>query len=404
MKLTPHICMNSKELDNEFERVLELSELDLDYSSLNDHFKDLSKLAARVAGTDISLVNIIDSYTQWTVSKEGIDIDSMPREDSVCQHTILNGDHLEIKDLSKDDRVRDKFYVKDDPKLKYYFGIPLTTEQGNNIGALCVLDTKKKTLNPEKIELLKIIASEIVGRLESTKKVHDLQNKVDKLTQSQRKVSHDIRGPLGGIIGLSELIKEKGKENKIDEILELMDLIKKGGNSILELAEEILGESDQKQPDQNEFNLKTFKQKLEQLYLPQAKSKGVNFLVNISHKNIDVPFLKNKLIQITGNLISNAIKFTPKNGRVEVSILLQKGEEVNTLHIRVQDNGTGMDKEQLELIRKGECESTSGTSGERGYGFGLSLVRHLTENLNGELNIESEIGKGTMFEVIIPRG
>lgn len=396
--------MNSDPLKNEFDRILELSELDLDYSSLNDHFKDLSKLAARVAGTDISLVNIIDSYTQWTVSKEGLDIDSMPREDSVCQYTILNGDQLEIKDLSKDDRIKDKFYVKGDPKLRYYFGIPLKTEKGNNIGALCVIDTEKKDLTPEKIELLNIIANEIVSRLESTKQVHDLQDKIDKLTQTQRKVSHDIRGPLGGIIGLSELIKEKGKENKIDEILELMDLIKKGGNSILELAEEILGESDQNLPAQNEFNLRTFKQKLEQLYLPQAKTKGVEFQVNISDKNVDVPFLKNKLIQITGNLISNAIKFTPEKGRVDVSILLQKGKESNTLHILVKDNGTGMDKEQLELIQKGESESTNGTSGERGYGFGLSLVRHLTEKLNGELSIESEIGKGTTFEVILPRG
>jgi len=395
--------MKDKVSDTEFKRILELSEFDLDYSSLNDHFKDLNKLAARVAGTDISLVNIIDSYTQWTVSKEGLDIDSMPREDSVCQHTILNGNHLEIKDLSRDVRVKDKFYVTHGPKLKYYFGIPLTTDQGNNIGALCVLDTKKKNLTPEKIELLKIIASEIVSRLESTKEVLNLQKKIDDLTQTQRKVSHDIRGPLGGIIGLSELIKEKGRENKIDEILELMDLIKKGGNSILELAEEILGESDQKQPRSNEFNLKTFKQKLEQLYLPQATSKNVDFLVNITGKNADVPFLKNKLLQITGNLISNAIKFTPGNGLVEVSIQLQKGEETNTLHIHVQDDGMGMDEKQLELIQKGESESTNGTSGESGYGFGLSLVRHLTESLNGKLNIKSKIGKGTTFEVILPR-
>lgn len=395
--------MESQTLDKEFNRVLELAEFDLDYSSLNDHFKDLSKLAARVAGTDISLVNIIDSYTQWTVSKHGLDIDSMPREESVCQHTILNGDHLEIKDLSKDDRVKNKFYVTGDPHLRYYFGLPLKSSEGNNLGALCVLDTEEKDLSPEKIELLKIIANEIVSRLENTKEVGKLQSKIKDLTETQRKVSHDIRGPLGGIIGLSELIKEKGKENKIDEILEMMDLIKQGGKSILELAEEILGSSDEKQPGQNEFNLKTFKRKLEQLYLPQAKTKGVELNVEISEKHVDVPFLKNKLIQITGNLISNAIKFTPKDGRVTVAILLDNNENDKTLHVNVMDTGVGIDENQLAEIQNGEVESTNGTSGERGYGFGLSLVKHLVENLNGSLQIQSEVGKGTTFNVALPR-
>ena len=395
--------MKSKTLDKEFNRVLELAEYDLDYTSLNDHFKDLSKLAARVAGTKISLVNIIDSYTQWTVSKHGLEIDSMPREDSVCQHTILNGEHLEIDDLSKDERVKDKFYVQGDPHLRYYFGLPLKTTQGNNIGALCVLDTKKRNLTPEKIELLKVIASEIVSRLENTKEVHDLQCKVEELTETHRKISHDIRGPLSGIIGLSELIKDKGRENKIDDILELMDLIGKGGKSILELAEEILGSSDLKEPGQHEFNLKTFKRKLQQLYLPQAKAKDVKLNVTVSEKNSTVPFSKNKLIQITGNLISNAIKFTPKDGSVDVVLELEEEENCNRLYVSVADSGVGINESKIEEIKAGAGSSTNGTSGERGYGFGLTLVNHLVDSLNGSLEISSEVGKGTVFKVVLPR-
>ena len=394
--------MESQTLYKEFNRVLELAEYDLDYSALNANFKDLSKLAARVAGTDISLVNIIDSYTQWTVSKHGIEVDCMPREDSVCQYTILNGEYLEIKDLSEDERVKDKFYVQGDPHLRYYFGLPLKTKEGNNIGALCVLDTEEKDLSPEKIELLTIIANEIVSRLENVKKVNDLESKIDDLTETQRKVSHDIRGPLGGIIGLSELIKEQGRENKIDDILKIMDLIEKGGRSILELADDILGSSDLKQPGQNEFNLKTFKRKLEQLYLPQATSKGVEFTVKILEENAGVTFSKNKLIQITGNLLSNAIKFTPENGKVTVELLLVDDENDKRLHIDVADTGVGIDKSQLAEIEGGEGKSTNGTSGERGYGFGLSLVKHLVETLNGRLDIHSELDKGTTFKVVLP--
>lgn len=69
-------------IKNEFNRVLDLSEFDLDYSDLNDHLKDLTRLAANVAGSEISLVNLIDSYTQWSVARYGIEIQSIPREDS----------------------------------------------------------------------------------------------------------------------------------------------------------------------------------------------------------------------------------------------------------------------------------------------------------------------------------
>jgi len=84
-------------LENEFKCILELSEYDLDYSSLDDHFKELSSLAASVAGTDISLVNVIDSYTQWTGSKHGLGIDSMPREESVGSIQLRMVNILKLK-------------------------------------------------------------------------------------------------------------------------------------------------------------------------------------------------------------------------------------------------------------------------------------------------------------------
>lgn len=161
--------------ENEMQRVIELSEFDLDYSSLDEQFKDLTKLAAKVAGTDISLINLIDSFTQWSVSNYGLDIQQMPREDSVCQYTIVTENFFEVKDLSADARFRDKFYVKDDPNLRYYFGVPLQADNGIQLGALCVLDTVGKEISPEKVEMLKIIADEIVNRLMITRVINGLK-------------------------------------------------------------------------------------------------------------------------------------------------------------------------------------------------------------------------------------
>ena len=388
---------------NEMERLISLSDFDIDYSTHQDSFKDLAKLAAKVAGTDISLVNLIDTFTQWTISNHGLDIDQMPREDSVCQYTIANGEYFEVADLKDDPRFKDKFYVVDDPNLRYYFGVPLTTKEGSNLGALCVLDKQLHSVSPEKIELLKIIADEIVNRLKAFKVIDSLKHKLTQANDSQRKVAHDIRGPLGGIIGLAQIISEQGQDNQIDEVLEFINLIHKSGRSILELADEILSADQPRALKNDEFNLLLFKDKLEKLYQPQAKSKGITFAININPETAATPFSKNKLLQITGNLISNAMKFTPRDGKITVDLNLVIEDTQNQLQIKVCDNGIGLDEAAINAILKGNATSTDGTGGEQGYGFGLALVKHLIEGLKGTLNIYSTPGNGATFEVILPQ-
>lgn len=389
--------------ENEYERVLNLSDYNLDYSNFQDEFKDLAKLTASVGGTPISMVNLIDSYTQWTISNYGIDLEQMPREDSVCQYTIKNGEKpFVIEDLSKDDCFKDKFYVKEGPLLRYYYGVPLVSD-GLNIGALCLMDKEVRELSPEKEELLRIIADEIVNRLKAYKVIEDLRNRVKEVQATQNKIVHDIRGPLGGIIGLTEIISEQGNENKIDELLEFIKLIHKSGNTILELADEILSAEKNKSVaiKGNEMDMQSFKDKLEKLYIPQAKSKNILFEVNINPRAMGIPFPKNKLLQITGNLISNAIKFTPNGGKVSVGLDLDISNSKYNLNIKVQDSGVGISPEKIDIILNGSASSEKGTEGEKGYGFGLQLIKHLINGLNGKLNISSAPGEGSVFEVMI---
>ncbi|OOQ61025.1 GAF domain-containing sensor histidine kinase [Mucilaginibacter pedocola] len=391
---------------NEMGRIISLSDYDLDYTSFQDTFKDLAKLAAKVAGTSISLVNLIDTFTQWTITNHGLDIDQMPREDSVCQYTIsVPEPHFEVKDLTVDDRFKDKFYVVDDPNLRYYFGIPLKTDEGYNLGALCVLDKDLKTLPPEKIEMLKIIADEIVNRLKTHKTITGLKSKLHDAVETKKKVAHDIRGPLGGIIGLAQVISEQGHENEIDEVLEFINLIQRSGRSLLELADEILSTDlpKTKELKTDEFNLIVFKDKLEKLYTPQAINKKIGFVINTSVNSSTIPFSKNKLLQITGNLISNAMKFTPVNGKITVDLSLKVEETQNLLQINVTDTGVGLNQEAIDTILKGKATSTDGTSGEVGYGFGLALVKHLVDTLKGTMHIYSQPGQGANFEILLPQ-
>jgi signal transduction histidine kinase len=390
--------------ENEIGRIISLSDYDLDYTSFQETFSDLAKLAAKVAGTSISLVNLIDTFTQWTVTNHGLNLDQMPREDSVCQYTIAGGEQFEVKDLKIDDRFKDKFYVADEPNLRYYFGIPLTTADGHNLGALCVLDRDLKTLSPEKIEMLKIIADEIVNRLNAHRLITGLKSSLHEANETKKKVAHDIRGPLGGIIGLAQVISEQGHDNEIDEVLEFINLIQRSGRSLLELADEILSmDKPARELKSDEFNLLVFKDKLEKLYTPQARNKNIDFVVSTSVNSSTIPFSKNKLLQITGNLVSNAMKFTPVNGKVTVDLSLKIEETQNLLQINVTDTGVGLNQQAIDTILKGLASSTNGTSGEQGYGFGLALVKHLVDALKGSMRIYSHPGQGANFEISLPQ-
>ncbi|TCC89406.1 sensor histidine kinase [Pedobacter frigiditerrae] len=388
---------------NEMERIITLSDYDLDYSGLENNFKDIIHLAARVAGTEISLINLIDSFTQWSIAHHGLDVEQMPREDSVCQYTIMEEDHFEVEDLSADARFTDKFYVDKPLSLRYYFGIPLKTSTGFNIGALCVLDTNFKKLTPEKVELLKLIANEIVNRLNTIKLLQELKSKLNDAKETHKRVAHDIRGPLSGIIGISEIISERGNENQLDEVMDFVTLIHKSSRSILDLADEILTEEKKRlgEPQGDGFNLTVFKEKLEKLYLPQAQNKNIALNINNDPKLATIPISKNKLLQIVGNLISNAIKFTPQGGSVTVDLDLALEMSKKTLKITVSDTGEGLTEDSISSILSGTQGTSQGTGGESGYGFGLAMVKHLVDTLKGKMEITSEEGKGAKFVVTI---
>ncbi len=393
--------MNRPIPTNELERILNLSEYNIDFANIQNNFIELTKLAAGIAGTDISLVNLVDSYTQWTVSGYGLEIKQMPRDESICQYTIMEQDMFEVTDLSSDTRFNNLDYVAGDLALRYYFGVPLTTSEGFNIGALCVLHSETKQLSEEEINQLRIIADEIVNRLRAIKVIEQLRFAIHEKTYTQKKIVHDIRGPLSGVIGLTDLIINKGHDNDMEEVLEYMHLIKNGGSSIISMANEILtAQKVQESTGGEMFNLVVFKEKLEHLFLPQAVHKDLRFSVKISEETKLVPISKFNLLQVTGNLISNAIKFTSRGGSVYVEISLQVEDISSVLYIKVTDTGIGLSSAQINSILTGAGESTAGTIGEVGFGFGLAMVKNLIESMSGELKISSQQGKGTTFEVI----
>ncbi len=393
--------------NNEIGRIIALAELNLDYLNMDDTFKDLTKLAAKITGTPLSMINIIDNYTVWTVSGYGFETQQTPREESVCQYTILEKEEFVVNDLSENPNFMNADFVTKDPHFRFYHGVPINADS-HNLGALCVMDMTPRSLSAEKVEMLKIIADEITNRLKTIHYIESLKGKITEVKDTQNKVVHDIRGPIAGIMGLADIISQQGHDNNIDEVLDFINLIYKGGKSVLELADDILKEAKTPNktinPQSATAALQALKKRFEQLYTPQARSKNIELKVIVKDNEEEVQLPQNKLMQIAGNLISNAIKFTPRFGDVTVVMEINNISNKLNLQITVKNTGEGISKEQIASLMADSEVSADGTEGEKGYGFGLTLVKHLVKGLNGTFNIVSEQNAGSEFIVGLPLG
>lgn len=374
-----------------------------------EEFDNLTKLAAEIAGTPISAVNLIDENRQWAKSMWGMEpgFKVMPRDQSVCQYTIKNREVTEVPDLTNDERFAQFDYVKRNDGLQYYLGIPLITKDNYAIGSLCVMDYDKRDLSKQQIGQLNIIAKQVMTNLELHKQNHELKELNDYKVRLMKMLSHDMRSPLNGIIGLSGMLKEMNISNN-EEHLELLDIIEQSSTQLNQMIDEVMSytiiESDGLTLEKKETHLEETVRDISKLYQPAARIK--NITLDFYTENLEDPVLidADKFEQIFGNLLSNAIKYTRSGGEVHTSVIRRKSRNSDVIELTVTDNGIGMnDKEVEELLSKERKTPVSkGTSGEKSSGIGLTIVHHFVELFSGEIYIDSEPGEGTTIQVEIP--
>lgn len=228
-------------------------------------------------------------------------------------------------------------------------------------------------------------------------------------------MSHDIRTPLTGIIGLSQLLEHRlvAMEDKMDLRMmhqaseRLLDLL----NSVLDVAS--LETVDEAQLKLKAFSLVDLSQALKNLLSPSAKLKGLSLDVNIDiSKSEYVVSDQNKLERILLNLITNAIKFT-NNGKITLSIkkLVFFPKKTDGIYVEfiVSDTGIGIPSDKLAYIFdyffrvNPVFEETN-----QGYGVGLYIVKKFVNLLGGEVEVKSELGVGTNFSftlfMALPKG
>ncbi len=216
-------------------------------------------------------------------------------------------------------------------------------------------------------------------------------------------LAHDIKNPLSTILGISELMyTENEKLTKEEKAIFTKDIHTLATN-LFEIINTLLSwavsQGGLTAVNPQNFNIKALAEKSTQNLKTVAKQKSINIIVEGSDE-IDVFADSNMLLSVLHNLISNAIKFTYKEG--EIKIVIEK-ESNDYAKVSVIDNGIGLTEKSIEkLFRYDKHFLNKGTAGESGTGLGLILCKDFVEKNGGKIWVESEPKKGSTFRFTIP--
>jgi signal transduction histidine kinase/ligand-binding sensor domain-containing protein len=252
--------------------------------------------------------------------------------------------------------------------------------------------SRVRQLNNQKIMLEKLVATK-------TAELYELNASKDKFFSI---IAHDLKNPFNAIIGFSEMQKEEIRSGNPERIEEYAGIINDSAIQTLRLLENLLewANSQTGKILFNPISIKLCELFDEDISILNDMATGKNIEIKSSiPDNLTIIADKNMIKTILRNLISNAIKFTHKNGKVEVKALIDKKQ----VEISVSDSGIGMTKETMaKLFRIDANLSTRGTENERGTGLGLFLCKEFVEKHGGKIWVESESGKGSTFKFILP--
>ncbi|UYL07424.1 ATP-binding protein [Bdellovibrio sp. SKB1291214] len=272
------------------------------------------------------------------------------------------------------------------------------------LAALDELTAKKNELSELNAELEETNKGVLALYAELDEKAESLQHANEVKTSFLSNMTHEFRTPLSSIISLTRLLIDRVDGDLTPEQERQVNYIRKSGESLLELVNDLLDlakvEAGKVSVNAASFDVEELMGSLRGMFRPIIGDReSIEFTVdwdeNIPELNTDQP----KVAQILRNLISNAVKFTEK-GRIQVN-----AKQVNSENVlfTVADSGIGISDEHHRLIFEDYSQIDSKVQKKhKGTGLGLPLSRKLARMLGGDLWVESKIGSGSIFHVLLP--
>lgn len=357
-------------------------------------FDDITRIASMICGTPIASITLVDAERQWFKSQIGIGKSETPISASICIHAVVENDVLVIPDTSADPRFANNPAYTGNPNFKFYAGAPITTADGLSLGTVCVMDTVTRRLTSEQIEALRGLSRQVMMQLELRKMLVDSERVSDYRARMLTSAAHDLRQPLFvAALSVQSLLPEAAQHQV--KRLKLADggleTIKKGFNRMLLAAS---GKATFALGEMSETDLGDVLAFVDANFWPMAERSDIRLRVLRTRQRVYSDAVQ--LETLIGNLVSNALKYTPPGGRVVVGCR----RHADHVAVHVIDTGIGMAEDAIdalfEAFRQGDVRS-------EGLGLGLWIVKRAAQALGVTVQLHSVLGRGTHFTLRIPR-
>ncbi len=375
-------------------------------SPREEEFDKLVALACKIFSMPMAAISFVETERQWFKAEVGLGCDETPIDCSICYHAVVDdADLFVVRDTLADRRIACNPLVTGAPGLRFYAGAALRTPEGYSLGTLLLLDTKPNDITSTQGELLKTLARQVMLMLE-TRRVsqgrlalsESLQSDIDLRRDVLSIVSHDLRSPLSTISMVAQMSGEMAaKMDGGQQLVEMNRILMSSADDMLRLIDDL---SDYSRVDQERMVMRFTPMLVAHLMdgisdrfrLPVEK-KGLAFSIT---KSEGVPELivadQHRLVQAVGNLVSNALDFTPPGGSVSVDI----SDQDDRLEISVANTGAGIAPENLGRIFD-RFWTGRRNSGGANRGLGLAIVKNIAEAHQGSVSVTSADGMTTFI-------
>ena len=266
-----------------------------------------------------------------------------------------------------------------------------------------VLNLKDTTTSVDKLN------AEIKERKRAEQSLRENEKQLRELNVTKDKffsiISHDLRSPFNSLLGFTDLLLENYDSFNNEERKLMIESLNASSKKTYLLLENLLtwsrSQTGSIKFSPEEIQIKTLIHEIISLSQPAAENKNIGLIDNTEADQL-VCADKNMLSTVLQNLITNAIKFTLKNGSVTISS--KKSKQEDFIELSISDTGVGIPIDRIDdLFLIDKSVSTLGTEKEQGTGLGLILCKEFVEKLGGEIWTESEVGKGSQFIFTLPK-
>jgi signal transduction histidine kinase len=363
---------------------------------------ELTQLASAICGTSISLISLVDKDRQWFKSRVGLDATETPRDLAFCAHAILQDQIFEVPDTLKDERFVDNPFVTGGQEIRFYAGAPLVSANGMPIGTLCVIDTEPKKLDDIQQLALNTLAKQVVSQLELRLHNRHLQRMQKEQQQILAVMSHDLRSPFNGILGLSQILQEEAGTLEPANLAAMAGGILESSLKVYQLLDELLQWSSNQlgaiQVDLKDTALEPLILETLDLMKESLAFKKL-YITHDTNENIVAIADVNLTKTIIRNLLANAIKYTPEEGSIHIETQSIDGE----VKLIITDTGKGIPENLKRELFSHSVVSQRDTQGELGHGLGLSLCGDFARKQGGYLSLDKDYKDGAKLILNLPR-